>query len=257
MPKPYGLASELRAGKSSFLAWIGTPDPLVIETIARSKFGTVNLDMQHGWHGTESILNGIRAVNIAGKPVVVRIPVGDFAFASRALDLGAEAIIAPMINTAEDARAFVDAVKYPPVGKRSWGPGRAMTLAGFANGNDYLAWARTEVLAIAMIETRQAIENLDAILDVPGIDGIFVGPSDLSLTLSDGAFVDGLSPTIHAPVAHILERTKAKGKIPCMFGANPDHARTIMAQGFQLVSIGVDTMYLTKGCNDLVEAAGG
>ena len=134
--------------------------------------------MQHGWHSADSIAAGIRAIVIANKPAVVRVPVGDFAFASRALDMGAEAIIAPMINTVADAQAFVDATKYPPLGKRSWGPGRAMTLSGIGSGADYLAWTRDNVLAFAMIETVEAITNLDAILSVPGIDGVFVGPSD-------------------------------------------------------------------------------
>eukprot|EP01037_Dinobryon_pediforme_P032675 gene32675-37733_t len=112
------------------MGWVGTPDPLVAETVARSRFGAVTLDMQHGWHGPQSIADGVRAVILAGKAILVRVPVGDFAFASRALDMGVEAVIAPMVNTVDDARAFVDAVKYPPLGKRSWGPGRATNLTG-------------------------------------------------------------------------------------------------------------------------------
>ena len=257
LPGSYSLALALRAGETVFLGWVGTPDALVIETIARSKFGAVNLDMQHGWHGPESILNGIRAVVMADKPAVVRIPVGDFAFASRALDMGAEAIIAPMINTVADAEALGAATKNPPVGKRSWGPGRAMTLAGIASGGDYLAWAKDHVLVLAMIETVEAIANLDAILAVPGIDGVFVGPSDLSLTLSNGLLIDSLSPIIDDAVATILARAKAAGKIAAMFGANPAHAKALAKKGYQLIAIGTDSQYLTKGCNDFVDAASG
>jgi 4-hydroxy-2-oxoheptanedioate aldolase len=257
MPKFGDLALALRRGETVFVGWVGNPDALVIETIARTKFGAVNLDMQHGWHSVASIEAGIRAIAIADKPAIVRVPVGDFAFASRALDMGAEAVIAPMINTVADARAFVDATKYPPTGKRSWGPGRAMTLGKSKSGADYLGWTRENILAFAMIETVEAIANLDAILAVPGIDGVFVGPSDLSLTLSEGAIIDALSPTIDDAVATILAGTKAHGKLSAMFGANPAHAKAIAAQGYQLVAIGTDSMYLTKGCNDFVEAAGG
>jgi 4-hydroxy-2-oxoheptanedioate aldolase len=257
MPASYQLANALRRGETVFLGWVGTPDALLIETVARSKFGAVNLDMQHGWHGPESILNGIRAIVSVGKPAVVRVPVADFAFAARALDMGAEAIIAPMINTVADAVAFVDATKFPPVGKRSWGPGRAMSLAGIASGPEYLAWTRETILAFAMIETVEAIANLDAILSVPGIDGVFVGPSDLSLTLSEGAIIDSLSATIHGAVSQIVAAAKAHGKLAAMFGANPAHAKAIVAEGYQLVAIGTDAMYLTKGANDFVEAAGG
>lgn len=257
MAKSYTLAQTLRSGETTFLGWVGNPDPLVVETIARSKFGAVNLDMQHGWHSPESIMNGVRSVVLANKAAVVRIPVGDFAFASRALDMGAEAIIAPMINTVADAQALVDATKYPPLGKRSWGPVRGMTLGGFKSGTDYLAWTRDNVLALAMIETVEAIANLDAILSVPGIDGVFVGPSDLSLTLSEGALIDGLSPTINPAVSQILARAKAHGKIAAMFGINSAHAKSLAAEGYQLIAVGTDNMYLTKGCNDLIEAAGG
>ena len=103
---------------------------------------------------------------------------------SRALDFGAEGIIAPMINTAADARAFAAAAKYPPVGERSWGPHRATTLAGLADQSVYLREANDHVITLAMIETRTALGNLDAIVDTPGIDGLFLGPSDLSIALS-------------------------------------------------------------------------
>jgi 4-hydroxy-2-oxoheptanedioate aldolase len=255
MPASYALSRALHAGETVFSGWIGTPDALVVETIARSKFGAVTLDMQHGWHSAGSIHDGIRAIVLAGKPAIVRVPVGDFAFASRALDMGAEAIIAPMVNTVDDARALVDATKYPPVGKRSWGPGRAITLSGIGSGQAYMEWTRANVVTLAMIETRQAIANLDAILDVAGIDGVFVGPSDLSLTLSDGVLVDSLSPTIHDAVALIAARAKAHGKFAAMFASNSDHARAIVAEGYSLVAIGTDAMYLTKGCNDIVDAA--
>jgi 4-hydroxy-2-oxoheptanedioate aldolase len=247
----YALANALRAGETVFLGWVGIPDALFIETVARTGFGAVCIDMQHGWHSTDSVHDGIRSIVLADKSVVVRVPVGDFAFASRALDMGAEAIIAPMINTVADAQALVDATKYPPIGKRSWGPARALTLTGLG-ANEYLAWTRDNVLTFAMIETVEAIRNVEAILDVPGIDGVFVGPSDLSLTLSEGGFIDALSPSIHEAVAIIVKAAKAKGKFAAMFGASPAHARDIAAQGYQLVTIGADAGYIAKGCNDLI-----
>jgi 4-hydroxy-2-oxoheptanedioate aldolase len=254
MAKSFTLARTLRAGETVFLGWVGIPDATFIETVARTNFGAVCIDMQHGWHSTDAVLDGIRAVVTADKAVVVRVPVGDFAFASRALDMGAEAIIAPMINTVADAEALAEATKYPPIGKRSWGPGRAMALTGL-DGNQYLGWTRDNILTFAMIETVEAIRNVEAILDVPGIDGVFVGPSDLSLTLSEGGFIDALSPIIHGAVARILEAAKAKGKLAAMFGATPVHAREIAAQGYQMVTIGGDANYITKGCNDLIAEA--
>ncbi|MDR3494052.1 MAG: aldolase/citrate lyase family protein [Ancalomicrobiaceae bacterium] len=255
MAKAFHLAESLRAGETTFLGWLCTPSAVIADMVARTGFGAVNIDMQHGWHDAASVHDTIHAVIAAGKPAVVRIAVGDFAFASRAVDMGAEAVIAPMINTAADAAALVDAVKYPPVGKRSWGPGRAMALGGFADAQAYIDWAGTETLAIAMIETPEAVKNLEAILAVPGIDGIFVGPSDLSLTMSNGAFVDGRSLLIVDTVAHILATTVRHGKIPTMFAVGPAHAKAVAAAGYRLVAIGSDQDYIAQGCADLIAAA--
>lgn len=255
MAKAFHLAQSLRAGESGFLGWLCTPGAYVADIVARSGFAAINVDMQHGWHDAASAAASIHAIVAAGKPATVRIGLGDWSFASRALDMGAEAIIAPMINTAADAAALVDAVKYPPVGRRSWGPGRALALGSFASAQDYIDWARTEVLAIAMIETPQAVENLEEILAVPGIDGIFVGPSDLSLTMSNGDFVDGRSLLIVDTVAQVLSTTLKHGKIPTMYGVGPAHAKAVMVAGYQLVAIGGDQDYIAKGCADLIAAA--
>ena len=126
----FALARRLRAGETVFSAWCTLASPIVAETIAREGFAAVVLDLQHGLWDTASIIAGIGALHHAGATPMVRVPLDDFAFVSRALDFGAEAIIAPMINTAADARQFAAVAKYPPLGERSWGPQRAMTLQG-------------------------------------------------------------------------------------------------------------------------------
>src|SRR5947207_3276896 len=115
------LANKLKAG-ALITGWNIWPEPLLAEIAARSGFDAVTLDMQHGLHDPVSVMRGIGAIHLAGKPAIVRVPVGDNAMVTRALDMGAEAIIAPMINTPEEARDFVAAAKYPPMGQRSWGP---------------------------------------------------------------------------------------------------------------------------------------
>ena len=162
------LAARLRAGESLYTAWSAIPEPLVSEFLARSAFDAVTLDMQHGCHSTESVLRGIAAIKLAGKPAVVRIPVGRFDMASRSLDFGAAAVIAPMVNSLADARAFAASMKFPPVGERSWGPTRLLALHGIPDAQAYLASANRDTLAIAMIETRAAEAILDDILAVDG-----------------------------------------------------------------------------------------
>ena len=182
----FTLAGRLRAGETVFAGWCSLPYPIVAETLGREGFPAVTIEGQHGLWDLSAMLTGIAAVRQGGAAPVVRVPVGDFATVSRVLDFGAEGIIAPMINTAADARAFAASAKYPPVGERSWGPHRATTLAGLPDQSVYLREANDHIVTLAMIETRTALANLDAIVETPGIDGLFLGPSDLSIALSDG-----------------------------------------------------------------------
>ena len=246
------LAARFRDGESLISSWIGMPEPLVAEMAARSGFDCVTLDMQHGLWGPEGVMRGIGAVALAGRPALVRIPVGDFAMASRALDMGAEAIIAPMVNSVADAKAFVAAVKFPPVGERSWGPNRTLALFGETDGNAYLKRANTETLAFAMIETRAALDALDTILAVDGIDAVFVGPSDLSITLSGGAALDQRSAAAEEAVREILAKAHGAGKRAGIFAITAAQAIDYRALGYDLVALGTDSIYLRLGAAALL-----
>src|SRR5579863_8032464 len=160
----FTLARRLRAGEIIFSGWCSLPYPLVAETVGREGFPAVTLEGQHGLWDVSSLLTGIAAVRQGGSAPIVRVPVGDFALVSRALDFGAEGIIAPMINTPADARAFAAAAKFPPVGERSWGPHRVTTLGGVTEQAQYLREANDHVVTLAMIETRTALQNFDAII---------------------------------------------------------------------------------------------
>lgn len=254
MPLP-SLVSVLRARGTCLTAWIATPEPLIAENAARVGFDCVTLDMQHGLHDPASVMRGIGAVALGGVPAVVRIPVGDFAMASRALDMGASAIIAPMINSAADARAFAAAAKYPPIGERSWGPVRTMQLSGVSDGGAYLRSANAEVLTFAMIETRAAVDALDEILDVPGIDAVFIGPSDLSIALSDGADVDPMRPDNQRVAADILRRARQAGKLAGIFAVTAAQAKHYRALGYDLVACGTDGIYFRLGASTMLAEA--
>jgi 4-hydroxy-2-oxoheptanedioate aldolase len=237
------LSRRLLAGETLFIGWSGVADPLVAEMLVREGLDACLFDMQHGAIDISTAISGIAALAAAGKPALVRIPVGDFALASRMLDAGAAAIVAPMINSAADARKFVSFTKYPPTGERSWGPYRAAPFSGLA-AQDYLAAANGIHLAIAMIETREALDALDDILAVPGVDGVLVGPSDLSIALTEGAVVNPSSPLVEAELDRIVERSNAHGKVPCVFCSDGPGARRLAARGFRLLSPGSDLMLL-------------
>ena len=183
-----------------------------------------------------------------GAAPVVRVPVGDFAMVSRVLDFGAEGIIAPMINTAADARAFAAAAKYPPIGERSWGPHRATTLAGLTDQSVYLREANDHVITLAMIETRTALDNLDAIVDTPGIDGLFLGPSDLSIALSDGKSLDPLSKEVERALDRIVAAAQTAGKIRRRATAiSPERAVALAKRGVRFLAVMSDLAMLRAG----------
>jgi 4-hydroxy-2-oxoheptanedioate aldolase len=250
------LSTRLRAGETLFMSWCGINESSIAEQSVRDGFDAALLDMQHGAIDFDTTVKAIALVGLAGRPALARIPVGDFAAASRLLDAGAAAIVAPMINSVEDARRFASFTKFPPVGERSWGPGRASPLSGF-EGVHYFARANDMHLALAMIETREALAALDGILDTPGIDGVFVGPSDLSIGLTNGATVDAQHPDVEKALDHIAARCKAKGKIAGLFCMTGSRAKDMAARGFRLCSVSTDGVMLRIGARMELKAARG
>jgi 4-hydroxy-2-oxoheptanedioate aldolase len=254
MPMPT-LVSVLRERGTCLTAWIATPEPLLAENAARVGFDCVTVDMQHGLHDPASVMRSLGAIALGGVPALVRIPVGDFAMVSRALDMGASAVIAPMINSAADARAFAAAAKYPPIGERSWGPVRAMQLSGASDAGAFLRSANADTLTFAMIETRAAVDALDEILAVPGIDAVFIGPSDLSIALSDGADVDPMRPDNQKMAAEILQRARAAGKLAGIFAVTAEQAKLYRGLGYDLVALGTDGIYFRLGASVMLAEA--
>ena len=249
------LARALRAA-GVYSAWVGINDPQVAEALAREDFDAVTLDMQHGSVDLVGAARGILSVALAGKPTVVRVGVGDFAAASRVADAGAAAVIAPMINSVADAQAFADFMKFPPLGRRSWGPRACGPLSGFV-GPAYLHEANAITLAIAMIETREALAAVDDILAVPGIDGAFVGPSDLSIALSTGGVVEPRGTAVDAALAKVVAAAKAHGKFVGLFCFDGAQAKAARARGIAFTSISTDALLLRAAARGELEKARG
>ena len=243
----FTLARRLQAGETVFAGWCSLPYPIVAETLGREGFPAVTIEGQHGLWDLSAMLTGIAAVRQGGAAPVVRVPVGDFATVSRVLDFGAEGIIAPMINTAADARAFAASAKYPPVGERSWGPHRVTTLAGLPDQSVYLREANDHIITLAMIETRTALANLDAIVDTPGIDGLFLGPSDLSIALSDGKTLDPQSKDVERELDRIVAATRRAGKIAGAYCHTPERALALRERGVRFLAVMSDLAILRAG----------
>ena len=249
------LTAGIRSG-GVLSAWIGANDSFVAETLAREAFDAVTLDMQHG--GVDFV-GGARANHAnapAGKPTAVRINVGDFATASRFADAGAAAVIAPMINSGDDARRFAAFLKFPPLGKRSWGPRAALSLSGLG-GPEYLQAANRFTLAIAMIETPEALSALDEILEVEGIDGVFVGPSDLSITLSNGAKIDPHGEAVNAAIDRIVAAAKALGKFVGLWCVDGARAKWALERGVGFCTVSSDQLLMRAAAKLELAAARG
>jgi 4-hydroxy-2-oxoheptanedioate aldolase len=245
------LAKRLRAGEQLVCGWVGMPEPLVAEAVSRAGFDAVLLEVQHGLHDIGSVMRSVSAIALGGVPALVRIPVADNATASRVLDMGAEGIVAPMINTAAEAKALVAATKYPPIGERSWGPSRVMALRG-TQASQHLETENSTTVIFAMIETRRALDAVEEIAAVDGIDGLFVGPNDLSLTLSNGARVGPSDPALEGPLGRIAEAAKRAGKIPGIYAAAAERGRHFRSLGFQFVALGSDQAYLGNGAKAML-----
>jgi 4-hydroxy-2-oxoheptanedioate aldolase len=203
--------------------------------------------MQHGLWDTASTVGAIAAIRHGGAAPVVRVPIGDFATASRALDFGAEGIISPMINSTTDARALVAATKYPPLGERSWGPHRATMLAGISDQKDYLRQGNEVTVTLAMIETRAALDNLAAIAETPGIDGLFLGPSDLSIALSRGASLDPMAQEVDRELERIAEAARKAGKVLGAYCHTAERAVALAKRGVRFLAVGSDLGFLRAG----------
>ncbi|MEO0544721.1 MAG: aldolase/citrate lyase family protein [Pseudomonadota bacterium] len=254
---PYQIADRLKNGDTVLTAWSSVPDRGFVAALALNDFGAITLDMQHGGHHEASVLEGLEAVITRAIPSVVRVPVGRFDMASRALDFGADAVIAPMVNSVTDARLFAASVKYPPIGERSWGPTRAINLRGIPGGSAYLKSANDQTVSFAMIETREALAIVDDIADVDGIDGLFVGPADFSIAWTGGEKVDPRMDDMMDAIARIAETARSRGKHAGIFAVNPADVPRFIDMGYRLIAVGFDLAMLSIGVKTVLETAKG
>ena len=230
------LRQRWAAGDVTYGAWCMMPGALGIEVIGRHGFDWVLIDMQHGCMGYEGALEMIRAADLHDLAAVVRVPWNEPGIIGRMLDAGAEAILVPMIETAADAKAAVDACRYPPAGRRSLGPIRV----GTRDGAGYMRSANDRVTVIPMIETSQALAEVEAIAAVPGVDALFVGPFDLSIALGLAPGDNDGNPVFDEAITRTVAAASAAGVALAVL-SNQQVAPRRVAQGFQMVSVTMDT----------------
>jgi 4-hydroxy-2-oxoheptanedioate aldolase len=230
------VMAKLAAGETVLGAWMMLREPLVASAAVNLGYDYLCVDMQHGVHDYAEVVAQLQTAVRSPVTPIARTPANEPGIVGRLLDAGALGIIFPMINSKSEAERAVDSCRYAPAGgSRSMGPIGAMTL----HGTDYFAQSHTEVSVIPMIETAQAVENLDEILSVPGVDTIYVGPSDLSLTLGLPPGLDNADPKFTEALEAIVagcERHKVSPGIHC----SPELAAKRREQGFRMLTVGYD-----------------
>lgn len=215
-------------------------DPFVAEAVGRFNFDFVLIDTQHSPISNDRLQELLIALYPTESSIVARAAWNDPVRLNHLLDMGVEGVVVPWVNTAQQARAAVDAIKYPPMGHRSWGPRRAGTLYG-GDAEQYAAQANDNTLFLPQIETFQAVENLDSILSVEGVDGIMIGPNDLAFSM--GFVQDRWNPKVEATVQRVLEGCKAHGKAFGMFTPSLEDAKLWIRRG-GLIAMGPRDMGL-------------
>lgn len=216
--------------------WLAFGSPIAAETYAVGGYDSVTVDMQHGFVGIDQLVPNLIAIRAAGAIPMVRPPALEASVISQALDAGALGIICPLIDTAEEAAELVNLVRYPPLGKRSSGPTRAGLIYP-----DYYNVANKEVAIFAMIETRMGVDNLSQIVRTPGLDGVYIGPSDLALGLEDGRLAPGIDRTEPGMIAAIRQIAGAAHEAGIKAGIHTGSAeyaaRAVNEWGFEFVTL--------------------
>ena len=230
--------------------WLSVPSPYVAEIMAHQGWDGLTIDLQHGPVDVPDAIPMIQAMAASDAVPIVRVPWNEPSVIMRVLDAGAYGIICPMINSREDAERFVRACRYPPDGYRSNGAYRG-TIYG---GPDYLDHANEEILTFAMIETQEAVDNLDGICSVPGLNAVYIGPSDLSVSIGGGPGGDQRTSEVMERIDQTLEAAHRHGIKAGIHAMSAEYANEMVVKGFDLVTLSSDFRHMMGSANAMLAA---
>jgi len=242
------LRTMWKAGTPVVNGWLAIPNSFSAETMAAQGWDALTIDMQHGVVDYHALVPMLQAISTTPTVPIVRVPWLEPGILMKALDAGAYAVICPMVNSRVDAQNLVAWTHYAPRGMRSFGPVRATIYAG----NDYPQHANDTIVTFAMIETAAALDRLDDILSVEGLDAIYIGPSDLSLSLGCRPVLDDVDPKAAEAIDHILARAKAHNVVAGIHNAGTEQALARIAKGFQFVTVSSDARLMATGAQQVL-----
>jgi 4-hydroxy-2-oxoheptanedioate aldolase len=244
------LRTIWQSGGAAVNGWLAIPNSFATEVMAHQGWDTLTIDLQHGVVDYQAMVTMLQAISTTPTVPVVRVPWLEPGILMKALDAGAYGVICPMVSTREEAQKLVAWTTYAPKGTRSFGPVRAL----YYGGADYPAHADKAVVRFAMIETAAALDNLDDILSVEGLDAVYIGPSDLSLALGCKPSMDDLEPKAQQAVEHILARAEHHGVVAGIHNAGPASALRRIAMGFRFVTVSSDAKLIAEGSQQVMAA---
>jgi len=245
-----GLRALWQGNRTVLNSWLSIPCGFSAEIMAHQGWDSLTIDLQHGMIDFQSAVQMLTAISGTSTVPLVRVPWLDPAQIMRVLDAGALGVICPMIDSAADAERFVSYLHYPPTGERSHGPVRA----GVIYGENYRVRSADWVVGFAMIETRNALENLDAILSVPHLDGVYVGPSDLALSLGIEPSRDPTNPLMVEAIQHIVDRAHHHGLRAGCHTGTAAQGRKMAQLGYDLITVESDARILAAHAAAAVKA---
>ena len=240
----------MRDGEQIINGWLQIPSSFSAEVMSHQGWDSLTIDMQHGVIDYPSALQMLQAISTTDVTPLARVNWNEPGQIMKILDAGCYGIICPMVSNKSEAERFVQACLYPPKGYRSYGPIRGLIYGG----SDYGDHANNEILKLAMIETKEAIDKLDEIMITPGLDGIYIGPADLSLALGEKPSFDKPENSgTYKEILNILEHAKKNNIFAGIHNMTPEYAQKMIEKGFQLVTVGSEQRFMTAGAKDAVE----
>lgn len=251
--RPNRLRESLERGETTVSAWVSVDSPYLAEVLSYCGFDAVTIDLQHGMFGLGRAVTLLQAVSAGRAVPMARCSSLAPDTIGKLLDAGAYGIVCPAVDTEEQAAAFVRACRYPPAGARSFGPSRGLLYGG----PDYVDHADATVLTWAMVESAASLANLEAILATPGLDGVYVGPNDLALSLGEAPNRAPLPAPVLAALERVASRARTAGRWCGVFAADADTARRMVELGFDLVTPGNDVGILRQAAAERVAAVRG
>lgn len=244
MKKNKQFAERLREGDTLIGTLVSLASPEITEILSHTDYDWLFIDAEHGAFNPQQAQPMLQAAG--DTPCVIRVPTGDDVWIKKALDIGAAGIIVPQVHTAEQAQQIIDQCKYSPVGNRGVGIGRAHTYG--LSFEDTIKHANDETAVILQAESRAAIDNIEAIAKLPGLDAVLIGPYDLSASLGRIGEVD--HPEVQQAIQHVADVCKAAGVKLGYFGVNANAVKPAIENGFTLITVGVDTLFVIKSATE-------